>query len=411
MKPVFSFLFLKVLFLFAGVSASAQGSNPPEYGGDLLGQTSQNTITTAVPFLMIAPDARAGALGDAGVSSTPDANSMHWNPAKFAFIDQEMGLSLSYTPWLRALVNDINLSYLSGFRRLDELQTIAFSLVYFSLGEINFTDDQGNFLFPVRPNEFAVDVAYARRLGENISGAIALRYIYSNLTQGQYVGSIETKPGMSLAADVSAFYRRELNWDNTPTTFAFGVNISNIGNKISYTDEVNADFIPINLRLGPSLTFDLDEFNQVSVMLDLNKLLVPTPPIYAIDADGQPVFDDEGNRVIYKGRDPNRSVVSGMFGSFTDAPGGFREELNEITYSAGVEYWYDKQFAIRGGYFHEHASKGNRKFFTMGIGLKYNVFGLDFAYLVPVAQRSPLENVLRFSLYLDFDAVRAQQRN
>ena len=411
MKPVFSFFLLKVLFLFSGVSAYAQGGNPPEYGGDLLGQTSQNTITTAVPFLMIAPDARAGALGDAGVSSSPDANSMHWNPAKFAFIEQDMGLSLSYTPWLRALVNDINLSYLSGFRRLDELQTIAFSLVYFSLGEINFTDDQGNFLFPVRPNEFAVDVAYARKLGENISGAIALRYIYSNLTQGQYVGSIETKPGMALAADVSAFYRRELNWDNTPATFAFGVNISNIGNKISYTDEVNADFIPINLRLGPSLTFDLDEFNQVTVMLDLNKLLVPTPPIYAVNEEGQPVYDEEGNRVIYKGRDPNRSVVAGMFGSFADAPGGFSEELNEITYSAGVEYWYDKQFAIRGGYFHEHASKGNRKFFTMGIGLKYNVFGLDFAYLVPVAQRSPLENVLRFSLYLDFDAVRAQQRN
>ena len=232
MKFVFSGIFVTFLLFFSNPSNQVQAQGGPGIG-DLLGQERLNTISTAVPFLLIAPDARSGAMGDAGVSSSPDANSMHWNPAKFAFVDQDMGFSLNYTPWLRALVPDINLSYLSGFRRLDDLQTVAFSLVYFSLGEINFTDDVGNFLFPVRPNEFAFSLAYARKLGEHISGAIAARYIYSNLTQGQYAGNIETKPGMALAADVSVYYQRELNWDRTPATFAAGANISNIGNKIS----------------------------------------------------------------------------------------------------------------------------------------------------------------------------------
>ncbi len=402
---------MKSIFIWSAVVLIVIFGSFPGYGqnadyGDLLGQDRLNTISTAVPFLLIAPDARSGALGDAGVASSPDANSMHWNPAKFAFVERQMGFSMNYTPWLRALVPDINLSYLSGFYKLDDIQTLGFSLVYFSLGEINFTDNEGNFLFPVKPNEFAFDVAYARKLGDHISGAVTARYIYSNLTQGQFAGNIETKPGMALAADVSAYYERELNWDRTPAVFAAGVNISNIGNKISYTEEINADFIPINLRIGPRLTLNLDEFNQFSFMVDLNKLLVPTPPKYLRDEDGKIVINDSGDYVIEKGSDPNRSVVGGMFGSFNDAPGGIREELNEITYSVGMEYWYDQQFALRAGYFHEHQSKGNRKYFTLGIGLKYNVFGLDFAYVVPVAQRSPLENVLRFSLHFDFAALR-----
>jgi len=369
---------------------------------DVLGQRI-NTITTAVPFLMIAPDARAGALGDAGVSSSPDINSMHWNPAKYAFLEDEMGFALNYTPWLRSLVPDINLSYLTGYRKLDDLQTIAFSLKYFTLGDVNFTDEVGTPMGTVRPNEFSFDVAYARRLGDFISGAIAARFIYSDLTQGQLEGS---QAGISLAADVSVYYERELDWQNTPATFAAGVNISNMGNKITYTDDINADFIPINLRFGPSLRFDLDNFNQVALMVDFNKLLVPTPPIYARDENGNLIPTDDGWE-ISEGRDPNRSVVGGMLGSFSDAPGGFSEELNEMTISAGVEYWYDQQFAIRGGYFYEHESKGNRKYFTVGLGLKYNVFGLDFAYVIPVAQRSPLENVLRFTLTFDFEGLRA----
>ncbi|HAJ99724.1 MAG TPA: hypothetical protein DCM62_06845 [Bacteroidales bacterium] len=385
-------------------STNIKGQAAPVYG-EVLGQRL-NTITTAVPFLMIAPDSRAGGMGDAGVSSTPDANSLHWNAAKFAFIDQEMGFSLSYTPWLRALVPDINLSYLSGFRRIDDIQTVAFSLAYFTLGEINFTDEAGQVLFPVRPNEFAVSLAYARKLGEHFSGAVAARFIYSNLTQGQFVGGMETRPGMAVAADVSAFYTREVEFGRMPAIFSAGVNISNIGNKISYSDEINANFIPINLRMGPSLTFEIDDFNQFSVMVDLNKLLVPTPPIFQRDPNtGQLVIGADGEYVIEAGRNPNRTVASGIFGSFSDAPGGFREELNEITYSVGLEYVYDEQFAIRAGYFHEHETKGDRKFFTLGLGLKYNVFGLDFSYVVPLAQRSPLENVLRFSLKLNFDAL------
>ncbi|MDR4987271.1 MAG: type IX secretion system outer membrane channel protein PorV [Bacteroidales bacterium] len=399
MKSYFSLL---LVFLFLMLQSAVTSGQNVDYG-DVLGQRI-NTITTAVPFLMIAPDARAGALGDAGVSSSPDINSMHWNPAKYAFMEQEMGFALNYTPWLRSLVPDINLSYLSGFRRLDDLQTIAFSLKYFTLGDVNFTDEVGTPMGTVRPNEFALDLAYARRLGDHISGAIAARFIYSDLTQGQLEGS---QAGVSLAADVAVYYRRELNWEGTPTLFSAGAHISNMGNKITYTDDINADFIPINLRFGPSLTFDLDNFNQLSVMVDFNKLLVPTPPIYARDSLGNVMQDDDGF-VIAKGRNPNRSVVSGMLGSFSDAPGGFREELNEFTISAGVEYWYDQQFAIRGGYFYEHESKGNRKYFTVGLGLKYNVFGLDFAYVIPVAQRSPLENVLRFSLSFDFEALRGQ---
>lgn len=379
----------------------------PQYG-DVLGQRN-NTITTAVPFLMIAPDARAGAMGDAGVSTSPDANSMHWNPAKYAFIDKDMGLAANYTPWLRNLVPDINLSYLSGFKRIDEMQTVAASLMFFTLGEIQFTNEAGVSTGTYRPSEFSIDVAYARKLGENISGGIALRYIHSNLTQGQDVSGMETRPGRALAADVSAYYQRELDWRTTPAQFAAGINISNIGNKISYSDDINANFIPINMRLGPTLTLFLDEYNTLAFSLDLNKLLVPTPPIYATDENGNVLQDDDGNYVIAEGKDPNRGVVSGIFGSFTDAPGGFREELNEITYSAGVEYWYDNQFALRGGYFHEHETKGNRKYFTLGLGLKYNVFGLDFSYIIPVMQRSPLENVLRFSLTFDFDALTAQQ--
>ncbi|MFN2395222.1 MAG: type IX secretion system outer membrane channel protein PorV [Bacteroidales bacterium] len=399
--------FLKSAVFFSAFSLIFFSTAKSQDIGEVLGQ-EVNTITTAVPFLMIAPDARSGAMGDVGVSTTPDANSMHWNPAKYAFVEEEMGMVLNYTPWLRNLVNDINLSYLSGFRRIDELQTVAASLVFFSLGDIQFTDEAGNPQGIYRPSEFAVDVAYARKLGEHISGAIAVRYIHSNLTQGQNVASMETRPGRSLAADVSAYYQRELNWVNTPATFSAGINISNIGNKISYSDDWNANFIPINLRLGPTLTLDLDEYNSLAFSIDFNKLLVPTPPIYQRDENGQVMVDDDNRYIIQSGKDPNRGVVEGIFGSFSDAPGGFSEELQELTYGLGMEYWYDRQFALRGGYFLEHQNKGNRKYFTLGLGLKYNVFGLDFSYIIPVMQRSPLENVLRFSLSFDFDAIASQ---
>ncbi|MBK8873010.1 MAG: type IX secretion system outer membrane channel protein PorV [Bacteroidetes bacterium] len=365
---------------------------------NLLGQI--NTITTAVPFLIISPDARAGGMGDVGVSSSPDANAIHWNPSKLAFVDKKMGFSISYTPWLRKLVPDINLAYVSFYNKLKGDQTIGASLRYFSLGNITFTDNTGAELGQFNPAEFAFDIAYARKLSENFSGGIALRYINSNLTGGFQVENNATKAGNSVAADISAYYQTEMEVSKKDAIFAVGVNISNIGTKISYTETGVKDFIPINLRLGPSLTLKLNEYNDLAFMIDFSKLLVPTPPIYNPDS----VIN--GEQQILFGKNPDVSVASGIFNSFSDAPDGGKEELREINIAAGLEYWYDKQFAFRAGYFYEHETKGNRKYFTLGAGLKYNVFGLDFAYLIPTDQRNPLENTLRFSLVFDFDSLK-----
>ena len=355
---------------------------------ELLGQL--NTITTSVPFLLIAPDSRAGGLGDAGVATSPDANSMHWNPSKYAFVNKQTGISISYTPWLKALVPDISLSYLAGFYKFKKSGTVAASLRYFSLGDITFTDIVGTEIGQFRPNEFAFDVAYATKLGDHFSGGGALRYIHSNLTGGVAVGGSPTHPGNSVAADISMFYQGdEKEISGKQSIIHFGVNISNIGAKISYSDRGEKDFIPINLRLGPSLHMQLDEYNEVSFALDINKLLVPTP-------------DPNDSSGAWK----DKSIVSGMVGSFSDAPGGFKEELREYNIGGGVEYWYAKQFAIRAGYFNEPSTKGGRKFVTLGLGVKYSVFGLDFAYLIPTEQRHPLQNTLRFSLLFNFDAFK-----
>jgi hypothetical protein len=235
------------------------------------------------------------------------------------------------------------------------------------------------------------------------------RYIHSNLTQGQFVGGASTKPGNSVAADVAVYSQRPLTFNNMEGIFAWGINISNIGAKISYSnDNTRKDFIPTNLRIGPSLTLDFDDYNRMSFMIDFNKLLVPTPPIYELDSTNQPVVDLSGNPIILEGKDPNVGVPQGMLQSFYDAPNGFSEEIREFSIATGIEYWYDKQFALRGGFFYEDRSKGNRKFFSLGAGLKYNVFGLDFSYLIPLDQQNPLENTLRFSLLFDFDAFGSQ---
>lgn len=369
-----------------------------------------NTITTAVPFLLIAPDSRAGALGDAGVATSPDANSIHWNPAKMAFIDKEMGMSISYSPWLRRLVPDISLSYVSLYKKLGDDQTIGGSLRYFSLGDIKFTDDQGNPLGDFRPNEFAFDIAYARKLGGRFSGGIAARYIYSNLTGGIDVSGTNTRAGKSFAVDVSGFYTNEdASLFGQDVIFNMGLNISNIGAKISYTDDANSDFIPINMKLGQSLAFVLDDYNTIAIITDINKLLVPTPPIYELDNNGSPVLDPVTNEpVIESGKDPNVSVMSGMMQSFYDAPGGMSEELKEYNLSFGLEYWYNKQFAVRAGYFNEDYTKGNRKYVTMGAGLKLSVFSVDFSYLIATTQNNPLANTLRFSLMFNFDDFKKQ---
>lgn len=369
-------------------------------------QDEYNTITTAVPFLRISPDSRAGGMGDAGVSTTPDVNSIHWNSAKLAFMDEGQALSLSYTPWLSRLVPDINLAYLSYYHSLGRRQAIGVSMRYFSLGDITFTDDQGNNIGQFNPNEFAIDAAYALQLSRNLSAGVALRYIYSNLTGGQFVQGFQSRPGQSVAADIGLYYRsEEFDAGDMDARWTWGLSLTNLGAKISYTESGEADFIPTNLGIGTGMLFDVDEYNSFSVHLEFNKLLVPTPPVYARDSTGQFIRDQDGNLIVEEGKDPDVPPVQGIFQSFNDAPGGFQEELNEITISAGVEYWYNKQFAVRGGYFYESQQKGGRQYFTLGAGIKYNVFGLDFAYLIPATStvRSPLENTLRFTLFFDLD--------
>ena len=373
------------------------------------GALQLNTITTAVPFLLIAPDSRAGAMGDVGVSSSPDANSMHWNVAKMAFAEKEMGVSISYSPWLRRLVPDINLSYISMYKKVGDKGAIGGSLRYFSLGDIKFTNDQGDAIGDFNPAEFALDVGYSQKFGERFSGGLALRYIYSNLTGGIDVGGADTKAGKAFAVDVGVFYTNdEAEIFGQDAIFNWGVSISNIGQKISYTNDAVADFIPINLRFGPSATFLLDDYNSITVLTDINKLLVPTPPIYATDDGGSPILDDDGNQVVAVGKDPDVPIVTGIMQSFSDAPGGFSEELKEYNISAGLEYWYNKQFAVRTGYFHEAAIKGNRRYITAGLGLKMSVFAIDFSYLIPLTQDNPLANTFRFSLMFNFDDFKSQ---
>lgn len=379
-RPLFALI--AVLLLFTGVL-------------QLKAQNELNPIQTVVPFLTIAPDSRSGAMGDVGSATSPDVFSMHWNPAKYAFIDGEGGVGISYSPWLRTLVPDINIAYLVGYFRIDDKQVISTSLLYSSLGDIPFTDNYGNEQLIFRANEFSVDAAYSRMLNDKFSGGIAFRFIYSNLTGGYYDGITETKPGLSFAADISFYYLNEVSWFSKDGELSFGTNFSNIGSKMSYTDSRDPDFIPMNMRLGAGYVLKMDRYNKIGLYFDVNKLLVPTPP------ERDPVTGE-----IIKGKDPNVSVPVAIFQSFVDAPGGFKEEMHELMYSVGTEYVYNNQFAIRGGYFHEHETKGNRKYFTVGAGIMLNIFSLDFSYLMPLANNHPLARTLRFSLSFDFDALR-----
>jgi len=363
---------------------------------NVFAQDELNTITTSVPFLLIGPDARAGAMGDVGVATTPDVNSMHWNPAKLAFNENDLGASMSFVPWLRSLVNDINLSYVTGYKKIGDDQAIGFELGYFSLGQITFTDNNGGLIGNYTPNEYVVGSAYSRKLSDDFSLSIGGKYILSDLTGGQSAGGIETASGKSFAADVSGFYNRPIRISGKDLDLAIGCNISNIGSKIKYTETATNDFIPINLRLGTALGADIDDYNKVSIAFDLNKLLVPTPPEYK-----------GTDRVA--GMDPEVGVVSGIFQSFWDAPGGTKEEFRELMYSVGGEYWYANQFALRAGYFNEHDTKGGRKYFTLGMGMKYTVYTIDFSYLVNANNApgvtNPLANTMRFSLTWDFGAI------
>jgi len=383
-----------------------------------------NTITPAVPFLMIGPDSRSGGMGDAGVALPPDANALHWNPSKLAFAENEGEFRISVSPWLRNLVPDMSLAYLAGYKKLNKRSALGGSLRYFNLGSITFTDINGGVIRDFKPAEFAVDVSFAQQFSEQLAGGISLRYITSNLTGGLNVSGANTKAGQAVAADISFFYRNDrMLIAKKDATFAFGLDISNIGNKMSYSEPSRTDFLPINLRLGPALTVDIDSYNTITFNADINKLLVPTPPVYKTEPDDDgvavPVVDDDGNYVVFSGEDPNRGVASGIFGSFSDAPGNvyydgqgvqhvesgskLKEELREIYFGGGLEYWYAKQFAFRTGYFWEAATKGNRKYFTMGLGVNYSIFSLDFSYLIANTQQSPLANTLRFTLGFNFD--------
>ena len=348
-----------------------------------------NVVTSAVPFLRISPDARSGGMGDVGIATLPDANSAFWNLAKTPFNTNKGGVALTYTPWLKDLgLNDVYLASAAGFYKLDELQAISGSLRYFSLGNIQFTDNSGNDLSSFRPREFAFDLGYSRKLSDNLGLGIALRYINSNLASGT-INGVSYKAGSAVAGDISIFHTG-IKEDGTGLNY--GLTLSNLGTKISYTsDATQKDFIPANLGLGVAYTKAFDESSKITFGLDIHKLLVPTPPLVG----------DSAGLVAYR----NKGVVSSWFGSFGDAPGGGSEELKEIQASLGAEFWYMNQFALRAGYFYENPLKGNRKYFTLGAGLKYNTFGLNFSYLLPSGNgvnRNPLSNTLRFSLVFDF---------
>ena len=364
-----------------------------------------NPIYTGVTSLSIAPDARAGALGDIGVATEPDVNSQYWNPAKYPFNIARAGVSMSYTPWLRQLVSDIDLINLAGFYRIGDYSAVSSSLTYFSLGEV-FVENE----MVIKPYEMALDVAYSRMLSETFSAAIALRYIHSDL---QYNYAEDMSPGTAFAADIALYYNNYILLGNRECMIGLGLNASNIGTKISYDDGATNEFIPTNLRLGASLLVPIDEYNTISFSADINKLMVPTRPTYGqfLDENGY----EQGDNSYYSEYQTwlestgynDISPISGMFKSFSDAPGGFSEELKEIYGGVGVEYCYNQQFSVRGGYHYENEYKGNRKYFTVGAGFRMNVFSLDAAYLISTAQSNPLDQTLRFSLSFDMDGLSA----
>jgi len=383
----------------------AQGQTLSKDGKDLT--KPLNTITTAVPFLIICPDSRAGALGDAGVATSPDVNSFHWNTSKLAFSKEKAEFGVSYSPWLRQLVDDIHLSYLSGYTKIGKNHVVGGSLRYFSLGNITFTDQLGNLIREFSPNEFELLGGYAFRLSEKHAIGFNGKFVYSNLTGGINVGTVSSKSGMAGAVDLSySYFNEDVVIGNTDATLSFGANISNIGNKIAYTVASYRDFLPTNLRLGAALNLRFDKYNSLTTTIDFNKLLVPTRPRYG--------FNDE----IISGMDPNVGVVTGILHSFYDAPGTvtqnsdssytivkgsrFSEEMREINIGGGLEYWYSNILAVRAGYFHEHPSKGARQYLTFGAGIYYSVFGIDVSYLAAFSRTNPLANTVRFSLKFKF---------
>lgn len=396
-----------VLVLFVGSAAIAQNINDPDPTENAK-HLQLNTITTAVPFAIITPDSRSGAMGDVGVALSPDANSIHWNTSKLVFSKEKAEFSASYSPWLRQLVDDIHLSYVSGYTKLGKQHAVGGSIRYFSLGNITFTDNIGNLIREFNPNEFELTGSYAFKLSDRNAIGINGKFIYSNLTGGTNVGNVGSKAGLAGAVDLSySWFNDEISLGSKDGTLSFGTTISNIGNKIAYTVDSERDFLPTNLRLGTALKVEFDKYNSLTSSVDFNKLLVPSPPVL------------DGNGEIISGKDPNVGVVTGMLQSFYDAPGDvtfdeqgnaqvkknsrFGEEMREINFGLGMEYWYQTILAVRAGYFHEHYSKGNRRYLTFGAGIYFGVFGLDVSYLASVTQNNPLANTVRFSLKFKFN--------
>lgn len=369
---------LSLIFSFTILSqVNAQNS------GVISGQdTSRRVITTAVPFLSIAPDPKSGAMGDVGVATTPDANSTYWNPAKLAFANQKAGVAFSFTPWLTKYVDDMSLSYLSGFYKLDNNQALGLSMTYFDLGDIELTDGSGGSLGSFNPREFALSATYSRKLSEKFSLGVTGKFIHSNLS-GNITTSPTTdpKPGTSIAADIGIYHNSQISFVKKQSLLSYGVSITNIGSKITYNSADEEDFIPTNLKLGGALSTFLDPYNKITFALDLNKLMVPTP---------QP-----------DGSERDKGVLEGMFSSFGDAPNGFTEEMQEIMISSGIEYEYKETFALRAGYFYENENKGNRKYFTFGAGFQVKKLEFNFSYLIPQFQDHPLAETLRFGMIVD----------
>ncbi|SEG07508.1 type IX secretion system outer membrane channel protein PorV [Algoriphagus boritolerans] len=385
-----------IVFTIGGFSSYAQNSVI------ISGQDpNRRVITTAVPFLNFAPDSRHSGMGDVGVATSPDANSAHWNSGKLAFIKDDLGFSLSYSPWLGRLVNDMSLSYLTGFKKIDENSAFSFDLRYFNMGDIQLTDQFGNPLGEFNPRDIAIGGTYSRKLSQNLGLGISARFIHSNLSGNiSSAGGSEARAGVSVGADIGLYYQKPIFIGTRDGSWSWGMAITNIGPKITYNSAEDLDYIPTNFRIGTAYSINLNELNSLTFALDFNKLMVPTPPLYKTNEDGTLATDENGNLIIEpgNGKDPNRPLISGMFGSYSDAPDGFAEELREFTISFGVEYQYAEKFAFRTGYFYENPSKGGRRYFTMGLGFDLKKVGFDFSYLVPQVQNHPLAETLRFSL-------------
>lgn len=404
----------KKILVFALSLSSFSFAQPNSGQGVTQKDIQLNTITTSLPFLGINPDSRSGAMGDAGTALSPNSSSVMWNTAMLNFSKSKSEIGVSYTPWLRQLTNDMHLSYISGYARVGERHVIGGALRYFSLGEITFTDEANNYIREFKPNEFALSLAYAFKLADKHSIGVNASFAYSNLTGGLITAGTETKAAMAGIADITYAYRdTDINWFKINGVYSLGLAITNIGNKVAYSANARRDFLPTTLKIGNAYTAEIDKYNKITVSLDISKLLVPTPAIYA---------NVGGETKLVSGKSNDVGVIVGMVQSFYDAPGRvvkndngdpvqnedgtfqvekgskFKEEMREIMIGTGLEYWYNDIFALRGGYFYENISKGGRQFFTVGVGFKYNIFGFDFSYLAAMKRNNPLANTMRFTL-------------